>query len=140
MKTTATVSRSQMPTVLKRETAKLIMSEIDPVGYGYDVPAWFDGSEKAKARFMRDTFKKEFWEGQQRYYGYDVKKAFTSWMQGLPFCSVPFSNFDILELAKSWGIVGRSEEAEDRIIAAYWESLGHAFLFILSMNKIYFND
>ena len=131
---------TRMHTTLKKETAKLIMSEIDPVGYGYDVPAWFDGSDKAKARFVRDTFKKEFWEGQQKYYGYDVKKGFTSWMQGLPFCSVPFSNFDILELAKSWGIVGRSEDAEDKIIAAYWESLGPAFFLILSTNKITFND
>ena len=130
---------NRMHLVLRNQTAKLIMSEIDPVGYGYDVPAWFDGSDNAKARFLRDTFKREFWTGQERYYK-TVPKAFTSWMQGLPFCSVPFSNFDILELAKTWGIVGRDEDAEDRIIAAYWESLGPAFLLIMAQNKVTFND
>jgi len=125
---------------MRKETAKLIMAEINPQEHGYDVPAWYDGSDKAKARFLRDTFKKEYWEGQQAYFRYDVRKAFTSWMQGLPFCSVPFSNFDILELAKSWGIVGKTDSAEDRIISAYWESLGSAFFSILRANKVDFND
>lgn len=56
-------------------------------------------------------------------------KDCTSYLQGLPsVCSVPFYNFDILELLKKHDIdVPQDDDGGYDLIEAYWNECGKAF-------------
>ena len=118
-------------------TAPLILQNVDPIGYGYDTSGPVE-TDKEKVAFMAKTFKSEIWKHQERYFRHDIKKGFTSWMQGLCFCHVPFMNYEILELAKGWGVTLTTEEQEDIFIACYWLSLGSAFINLMHTHRINF--
>lgn len=63
-------------------------------------------------------------------YGYNgvSQKACTNYLQGLPsVCTVPFSNFDILQLLATKGIVRKTDNAKIKLVEDYWATCGHAF-------------
>ncbi|MNR06663.1 hypothetical protein D3C85_1227440 [compost metagenome] len=63
-------------------------------------------------------------------YGYNglTSKACKDYLQGLPsVCTIPFSNFEILELLKAQGIERKTEKAKDTLIQKYWEQAGQEF-------------
>lgn len=63
-------------------------------------------------------------------YGYNgvSPKACLDYLQGLPsVCTVPFNNFEVLELLAKAGITRKSEAAKEKLIDDYWLACGNAF-------------
>ena len=93
-----------------------------------------------KIRFLEKCFVSE--------YGHEIArigkiKAMTNWLQGLPSClHIEFSNYQILQLAKSWGSLPEkaTENEEDRILDNYWNLVANKTLqlFDLKENSVFF--
>jgi len=93
-----------------------------------------------KIRFLEKCFMSE--------YGHEIArigkiKAMTNWLQGLPSClHIEFSNYQILQLAKSWGSLPEkaTENEEDRILDNYWNLVANKILqlFDLKENSVFF--
>jgi len=63
-------------------------------------------------------------------YGYNGKSpaACRDYLQGLPsVCTIPFQNYDILEILATYGISRKSDDAQYNLIASYWETAGQVF-------------
>lgn len=88
-------------------------------------------TDQEKLQFLYDTFIKEYWYpyNEQRYH--TKENAFREWIMGLPTpFSIDFSNYDIIQLAKSWGSIpaNATEQQEDRIINNYFRFIAnHTF-------------
>lgn len=93
-----------------------------------------------KVQFLKRCFNSE--------YGHEIArigkiKAMTNWLQGLPSClHIEFSNYQILQLAKSWGSLPEkaTENEEDRILNNYWNLIANKILqlFDLKENSVFF--
>jgi len=60
------------------------------------------------------------------------QKACESYLRGLPsVCTVPFADYEILEVLKSKGVSRKGVNAQDRLIDDYWEACGYAFYKLL---------
>jgi hypothetical protein len=92
-----------------------ILEAIDASGYNQN-PL----TDREKLQFLLDTFMAE--------YGWHVKqvgqfKALQNWLMGLPSAiNIPFQNYDILQIAKTWGSLpeNATEKQEDKLLANYW--------------------
>lgn len=63
-------------------------------------------------------------------YGYNglSPKACKDYLQGLPSaCTIPFNNFEVLELLSKAGIERKSEAAKHNLIENYWLTAGQVF-------------
>jgi hypothetical protein len=76
-------------------------------------------TNKEKLTFLYSTFKSEYGHMIPRI---GAVQAFSEWTRGLPsIFNIAFTNYDILQLAKKWGIipVASTEEQEDIVINNY---------------------
>lgn len=106
-------SKHELDQIVKR----YILDHID--GSAYDVVT---ESPAQKIRFIKECFESE--------YGWRVKQvgrqqALADWFAGLPTaCTVDFANYEILELAKSWGrLPDKPSEAQEQKILDNWFNL-----------------
>lgn len=63
-------------------------------------------------------------------YGYNGKSpaACRDYLQGLPsVCTIPFQNYEILEVLATYGISRKSDDDQYNLINAYWETAGQVF-------------
>lgn len=63
-------------------------------------------------------------------YGYNGvnQLACTEYLRGLPsVCTVPFNNYDILQLLSAKGITRKTEQGQQKLIDDYWATCGYAF-------------
>lgn len=104
---------SELDQVVKR----YILDHVDGSAYGVVTE-----SDAQRIRFLKDCFESE--------YGWRVKQAgrqqaLADWFAGLPTgCTVDFYNFDILELARTWGYLPlESTEAQEQKILDNWFNL-----------------
>lgn len=75
-----------------------------------------------RINFFFDCFEKEFNYIQNKLRYPDLQERIAQYLKGLPSCiSIPFSNYDIIELGKSWGLC-KNEKQEDRILQNYWST------------------
>ena len=89
---------------------------------GYDIELHND---KERIKFLLDCFQNEKMKHNKEHYR-NEHEAFTDWCRGLPSCfGIDFTNFDILELGRKWGIlpIDASERQEDNFIEQYWNTL-----------------
>ena len=104
-------------TELDQIVKRYILEHVD--GSPYDVVI---ESNAQKVRFLKECFESE--------YGWRVKQvgrqqAIADWFAGLPTaCTVDFANYEILELAKSWGSLPTDpREAQEQNILNDWFNL-----------------
>lgn len=93
-------------------------------------------TDKDKLQFLADTFKSEYGWSIERYGAY---KAFREWMMGLPSSfTIEFRNYDILQLAKTWGSLpgNATEKQEDRILDNYWNFIANKTFQLFRKHKI----
>lgn len=103
---------------LDQKVKRYILDRID--SSGYDVAT---ESDAQRIRFLKDCFESE--------YGWRVKQAgrqqaLADWFAGLPSaCTVAFSNYEILDLAESWGRLddNATEAQEQRILDTWFQLL-----------------
>lgn len=109
-----------------------------------DMDVWNNDGNEPK---FDDPYKFVFWKFDKEYncafskrmYG-NVRERMTQWLMGLPM-SFEFENYNILELARSWGYVkdtgGRIgiENSEDRFIENWWRRLADD-IFYLAKNTV----
>jgi hypothetical protein len=107
------LTKHQLDQVVKR----YILDHVD--GSPYDVVT---ESDAQKIKFLQDAFESE--------YGWRVKQvgrqqALSDWFAGLPTaCTVDFYNYEILELARTWGRLPlESTEAQEQKILDSWFKL-----------------
>jgi hypothetical protein len=73
------------------------------------------------------------------------RAAFREWLKGLPTaCSVPFTNWDIVQHAIKTGHLSRSaskrtERQEQEILDNYWKFITCKFYFLLGRNQEWFD-
>lgn len=106
-------SKHELDQIVKR----YILDHID--GEPYNVVT---ESPAQKVRFLKECFESE--------YGWRVRRvgrhqALADWFAGLPpACTVDFYNYEILELAKSWGrLPDNPTEAQEQKILDGWFKL-----------------
>ena len=62
-------------------------------------------------------------------------------LQGLPtWCNIPFANWEILELLRSWGYKLETESKEDSALAIYWAVCGSYIVELLKSEDILILD
>lgn len=94
-------------------------------------------TDKELLEFLAGVWKREYiyLENLRRYGNY--QRLFTEWCMGLPSAfSCEFKNYDILELAKTMGVIGKTESQQDKIIKDYWQFLGSKTLQLFRKYKI----
>ena len=104
-----------LPTEIDRQAKLEIISCID--GTGYDV-VFVDN--KAAISWLKSIFEKEAEHSIERM-GY--VRALEDYFRGLPSsCTIPFTNYDILNLAIKWGSLSSdaTEVQEDKILNNYF--------------------
>lgn len=103
---------------LNARAYEYILNCIDNTGYGDEKP--LDTTVK-QLNFLYSTFTAEYGYAVKRYGSQE--KAFEQWIMGLPTCfGIEFTNYDILELAKSWGVITdkSTESYKDKIVSGYF--------------------
>lgn len=103
----------------------LVVNNIELDGYGYENQEQMSLFDKIQA--VNTIFHSEYGHEVKRY---GERKAFTEWLQGLPSSlSVPFYNYEILQIAYIHGLIEAkaSEEQEDKFLAEYWDKVADAF-------------
>ena len=103
---------------------QIIINSIDLDSYDLDN----DGYIYDKIQTVYNIFKKEylFPANLQRYK--TERKCFKEWLMGLPsVLTVPFYNYEILELGKKYGYNLHNESAEDDFLNNYWYLLAQSF-------------
>lgn len=83
----------------------------------------YEGTDKEKIKFLFDTYRDEYGSGKM-----------SDWLRGLPSAvSLPFSDYDIVELGKSWGYcksrakANRFVEEFHNVVAFRYEQLKRYF-------------
>ena len=96
-----------------------IINAINSDGYDIDLK-----TDLEKLQWMITIFKKEaFYLNWEKRYG-NIVNLFSEHLQGLPsWLDIPFTNYDILQLLRSWGVVNEktTEKKEDELLANYWK-------------------
>lgn len=70
----------------------------------------------------------DIYQAQYGNWADDNPSACTEYLRGLPsVCTVPFSNYDILQLLAAKGITRKSDNAQQKLIDDYWATCGYAF-------------
>lgn len=103
-----------------RQAKQYIINCIDSDPYDVETTTDFE-----KLQFLYNTFTHEY-DFMIRQVG--EYKAFTEWIMGLPTVfGIVFTNYDILELAKAWGSLKKTdtERRENDIIENYWNFITH---------------
>ena len=79
--------------------------------------------DKVKTTF--NIFKREYLHANNA--NRPIEEVFSEYLRGLPsVLSVPYMNYDILELAKKEGLIIK-EYDEDKFLEEYWVKLAKAF-------------
>lgn len=102
---------------LNEKAYAYILDRICTDDYNTDIDT---STDKGKLEFLYNTFQGE--------YGWNVKRigmvnAFREWLMGLPGAiRIEWTNYDILQLAKSWGCIpeNATDKEEQKILDNYW--------------------
>jgi len=100
---------------------------------GYDVTP---ETVQEKLQFLYNTFYTEY---NWHIHRYGEFKALSEWLQGLPSSiSIVFYNYDILELAKSFGSLpdNATDKEEQKILDNYWKFMAMRIKVLWSQYKI----
>ena len=108
-----------------------ILSNIDGEPYGEELK-----TDEEKVKFLHKTFMSE--------YGWHVKqigfqKALINYFLGLPSaCSMPFINYDIIQLAVKWGSLPQihTEREADKIINNYFNFMAMKTIQLFNKYKL----
>jgi hypothetical protein len=107
------------------KTSKLakqyLIDSIDLENYDYPVQI----TDVGKVKILYHIFNKEYGWAIDRY---GKVKAIKEWLMGLPSSvNIVFSNYDIIELAKSWGTlpINSTERQENKILDNYWNLMAN---------------
>jgi len=123
-------------TGLRAKKHNWILEAID--ADGYDITA---NTDKEKLQFIADCIKSEaiYPHNLKRHNG-NISALIADHLQGLPsWLNIPFSNYDILELLKSWGYTFKNERAEDKAIANYWNATASIIMQLFAKHGIEVN-
>jgi len=88
----------------------------------YDEETADDIGKKELLESVADNIRKEaIYEYNLKRHKYNLQSLIADHLQGLPsWCNIPFANWEILELLRSWGYALDTEQKEDRALANYW--------------------
>lgn len=126
-----------------RTTALPIRKVIDQYILDAITPENYDvvcTNDKEKLQFLADTFNSEYAEQKHRHIS--TQDALAYWFSGLPSVfNVVFSNYDIIQLAKSWGTLPQdaTEKQEDKITSNYWIFMAAKTMQLMNRNGITIN-
>jgi len=114
---------------LDKTVKSYILECIEEDGEGNPIATTAD-----KIAYLKQRFNSE--------YAYNIKrlgalKACTDWLQGLAL-NIEFTNYEILELAKSWGSLAddATEKQEDAIISNYWHFMANKCLQLMNGYRV----
>lgn len=116
--------------VTSANAKQLVIDSIDASGYGENPK-----TPDEKIRFLEKTFLSEYGWAVARY---GKQRAIQEWLMGLPSSiHLPFANYDILQLAKSWGTLpyNATERQEDKILSNYWKLMASTILKLFNQRK-----
>ena len=116
--------------VTSANAKQLVIDSIDASGYGENPK-----TPDEKIRFLEKTFLSEYGWAVSRY---GKQRAIQEWLMGLPSSiHLPFANYDILQLAKSWGTLpyNATERQEDKILSNYWKLMASTILKLFNQRK-----
>ena len=123
--------RKYLGSVTSDNAKQLILNNIDSSGYDEKVI-----TPTEKIRFIEKIFLIE--------QGYLInrlgkQKAIEEWLRGLPSAlTLPFYNYDILNIAKEWGTLkeNATERQEDKILMNYWKLMSSQLLQMINKRKL----
>lgn len=129
----AAIKNNSLPRLIAQKvTVELLLKSLEDIdAHGYDLKEDEIGTEEGRVKFMLQTFNSESYHWRTPQQKLNFKTLFVEYLQGLPFCSIPFENYRILELLKMAGFEAKDEDQEDEFIAAYWKSGGEALVLIM---------
>jgi hypothetical protein len=102
----------------------------------------FEGSNENKINFVLDSFDNEYNQESKKYIS-NLQNRFSEYLKGLPSClNIVFYNYDILQLAKSWGSLpeNATEKQEDKIINNYFNFMAAKFFQLCKQNKVNYSN
>jgi hypothetical protein len=103
----------------------IILDSIDFDGYEVSVPE----TDKGKIDLVYKLFRKEFIHDYNKNYS-DIHNI-SEWLRGLrSLMTVPFMNYEILNIANDKGIKFDTEDKEDFFLDKYWSRLAESFLIL----------
>ena len=103
----------------------------------------FEGSNEDKINFVLNSFNSEYNQDYNKRYIPNLQTRFAEYLQGLPSClNIVFSNYDILQLAKSWeGLPeNATEKQEDKILSNYFNFMAAKFFQLCKQNKVNYSN
>lgn len=95
-------------------------------------------SNKEKLQYVAERLKSEAFYifNIQRFKG-NNQAIISDHLMGLPsWINIPYSNFDILQLAKKWGYDVTTEKKEDNFLAHYWGAVASLILQLFNKEGI----
>lgn len=111
------------------EYKKVILDGIDGENYGKQVE-----TEKEKVQFAYDCFLLEAFNWNKNR---NMQVVFTEWLQGLPSAlNIPFTNYDIIQLAERINKVTYTEKQADKILENYFNFMANIFFKLVKQYKI----
>lgn len=91
-------------------------------------------SDAKKLQFIADCIYVERFKYQKPT---NIADAIANHLQGLPsWLNIPFSNWDILELANSWGYDISNDTKADKFLSNYWNCVANLILQLFNKHKI----
>lgn len=86
-------------------------------------------TDKSKCEFVAECIRSEAcYPDNIKRYG-STQNCISNWLMGLPSSvNIPFTNYDILELAKQWGYDVSTAGKEDQFLENYWNASAMSIL------------
>lgn len=108
---------------IRTKVEAYILDCITPEGYGVVC-----NSDKEKLNFLYSTFINEYGYPQNfKRYG-NEQNVFVEWLKGLPSVfRVHFTNYDILEQLREWGIIKGEVRNEQYYLEIWWKKIYMVF-------------
>ena len=88
----------------------------------YDEEKAEDIGKKALLESIAENIRKEaIYQHNLIRHKFNMQSLIADHLQGLPsWCDIPFANWEILELLRSWGYTLDTEQKEDNALNNYW--------------------
>ena len=119
----------------KKDVYPYILDSIDFSDYDINPE-----SEKDKLQEVFNQFKRTaIYDNNLRRFKYNLTDIFADYLMGLPsFLNLAFTNYEILQLAKSWKSIPEdaTEKQEDKIISNYYNFMAVNFFKLFRKYKI----
>jgi hypothetical protein len=113
------------------EYKQVILSGVDGENYGKQVE-----TEKEKIQFVMDCFQAEAYKWQKQK---NIQVVFREWLMGLPSAlSIPFMNYDIIQLAEKINGIKYTDKQAEKIIENYFGFMTNIFFKLVKQYKIEF--